>query len=396
VLVSAEVALAYVLLIGAALMTQTLAKLLHQSPGFRTDHLLTFDLPAPSLNDFKNREAWIASGVARLNETEQQLRRIPGVADVAASNYGILGGMMVSNGGLQLEGSIRPAGSGADSFVSSRFVSPTYFRTLGIRLLRGREFTNHDDRKAAQVTIVNETMARTYWGTLDVLGKRVSISTGEKGQPIWDEIIGVVADTRVVHIRQQPPPQLYFSLYQIQSGPLNIIARTAADPDALAGVISRTIWAKYPDQPITHLMTMTRTISESVGDQRMVTVMLGIFAGIGLTLALVGVYGVVSYSVTRRTQEIGLRMALGAGAADVLSMVIRQGIVLIATGTVIGLTAALAMTRFIAGELYGVKPNDPATLLMAIVLILLVGGLACWTPARRAMRVDPMVALRYE
>jgi putative ABC transport system permease protein len=147
---------------------------------------------------------------------------------------------------------------------------------------------------------------------------------------------------------------------------------------------------------VTHVTTLQKTISETIGDQRLHTVLLGVFAAIGLSLALLGVYGVISYSVSRRTQEIGIRVALGAGPGDVLRMVMRQGVALIACGAGIGLAAAVTMTRFIAGELYGVKPNDPATLLIALLLILFVGSTACWIPARRAMRVDPMVALRYE
>ncbi|OLE97276.1 MAG: hypothetical protein AUG75_10230, partial [Cyanobacteria bacterium 13_1_20CM_4_61_6] len=311
-LITGEVALAYVLLIGAGLMLQTLTRLLHQSPGFRTDHLLTFDLPGPSIDQFKSREEWISSGVARLNEVDRQLRQVPGVGDVTATNSGILGGVMVSNGGLRIEGGVRPLTSGADSFVSSRFVSPTYFRTLGIPVLHGRVFDARDDRNRPQVALVNESFARRYWGTPEVLGKRISISTGDKGEPIWDEVIGVVADTRVVHIAGTPPPKLYFSLYQIQSGPLHLIMRTTVDPEALKDTARRAVWASFPDQPITHVMTMKRTIAESIGAQRMHAVLLGTFAAIGLSLVLLGVYGVVSYSVVRRTQEIGIRVALGA------------------------------------------------------------------------------------
>jgi ABC-type lipoprotein release transport system permease subunit len=238
-------------------------------------------------------------------------------------------------------------------------------------------------------------MARRFWGTLDVLGKHVNLTINGKGSG-WNEIVGVAADVRDADIQSNAEPEFFLAMSQWGVSSYHLFVRTERDPDALAAVISRQIWAHYPDQPVTHATTLRRTISQSIGEQRLYTVLLGIFAAIGVSLTLLGVYGIVSYSVNRRTREIGVRVALGARPSDVLRMVIRQGLVLIVTGAVIGLAAALAMTRFIAEELYGVKPNDPRTLLMAIVLILLVGGLACWTPARRAMRVDPMVALRYE
>ena len=244
--------------------------------------------------------------------------------------------------------------------------------------------------------MVNEAMARKYWGTLDIVGKRMSVSTDGKGTPQWNEIVGVVANARDVEIQDEAMPEFYLALFQWGVGSHHLIVRTQANPDALAGTISRQIWAGYPDQPVRHVMTLTETIAESVGDQRMHTVLLGVFAGVGLMLALLGVYGVVSYSVARRTQEIGVRMALGAARADVLRMVLRQGLTLVACGAVIGAVAALGAVRVIASELYGVKSSDPRTFSGGAALILIVGCLACWTPARRAMRVDPIVALRYE
>jgi putative ABC transport system permease protein len=206
----------------------------------------------------------------------------------------------------------------------------------------------------------------------------------------------VVANARDTNIQDEPDPEYYLALFQWGVGSHHLIVRTRTNPDALSDTISRQIWASFPDQPLTHVTTLGGTIAESVGDQRMHTALLGIFAGIGLALALLGVYGAVSYSVARRTQEIGVRMALGAGRADVLRMVLRQGLTLVAFGAAIGAAGALGAVRVIASELYGVKPSDPWTLAAAVALILLVGCLACWIPARRAMRVDPMIALRYQ
>jgi predicted permease len=394
-LVVLEVALAFVLLAGSTLMVQTLAHLLRQNPGFRTENVLTFDLPQSSMPTpvLQPDDALVDRQAQQLQELSAMVRRLPGVTDVAAADHGLLNGMRYVHSGLQLEGVSDEALS--DQHVLERYVSPDYFRILGVPLVRGRQFNERDARNTTKVIIINESMARKFWGSLDVLGKHVNIAVNGKGSG-WNEIVGVAADVRDLDIQSNAEPEFFLALSQWTVGSYHLFVRTERDPDALAAVISRQLGARFPDQPMTHATTLRRTISQSIGDQRLYTVLLGIFAAIGVSLALLGIYGVISYSVNRRTQEIGVRVALGARPADVSRMVIRQGLALIATGTLIGLVAALAMTRYIAGQLYGVKPNDPATLLMAIVSILLVGGLACWTPARRAMRVDPMVALRYE
>jgi putative ABC transport system permease protein len=389
-LVVFEVALAFVLLAGSTLMVQTLANLLRQDAGFRTDHVLTFDLPQvakpsnPGALDAQNQ---------KLTEIVENARRIPGVAEVAAADHGMLSGLRYVHSGLRLEDV--SADKLTEQDVMERYVSQDYFRILGIPLVRGREFNARDVQNAPKIMVINEAMARKYWGSIDVLGKHVGITTNGKTDD-WNEIVGVAADVRDLDIQSEAEPEFFMPLAQSSVGSFHLFVRTERDPETLATVISRKIWSNYPDQPVTHVTTLRRTISESIGDQRLYAVLLGTFATIGLALALLGVYGVVSYSVSRRTQEIGVRVALGARPGDVLRMVVNQGLVLIAIGTAIGLATAFAMTRFIAGQLYGVKPKDPLTLFAAVVSILLIGGLACWTPARRAMRVDPMVALRYE
>jgi putative ABC transport system permease protein len=395
-LVVLEVALAFVLLAGSTLMVQTLAHLLRQNPGFRTENVLTFDLPQSSMPTpmLQSDDGLADRQAQQLEEISDLVRQLPGVTDVATADHGVLNGMRYVHSGLELEDAPSD-GAPLRQDVLERYVSPDYFRILGVPLVRGRAFNTRDVRNARKVIVVNESMARKFWATLDVLGKHINLNINGKGSG-WNEIVGVAADMRDADIQSNAEPEFYLALSQWGVGSYHLFVRTERDPDALAAVISRQLWARFPDQPMTHVTTLRRTISESIGDQRLYTVLLGIFAAIGVSLALLGVYGIISYSVNRRTREIGVRVALGAQPADVLRMVIRQGLILIATGTVIGLAAALAMTRFIAGQLYGVRPNDPATLILAIVLILLVGGLACWTPARRAMRVDPMVALRYE
>jgi predicted permease len=394
-LVVVEVALAFILLIGSTLMMQTLAHLLHQNPGFRADHLLAFDLPQPPDWDAKHPEGRAISQAARLKEALEEVRRLPGVEDVVASDHELLGGLIFSNAGVQLEGTL-PEKATIREGLSGRYISPGYLRSLGIPLLRGREFEDRDTQSTQKVILVNEAMARESWGTLEVVGKRVSVSRDAKGHPEWNEVVGVAANARDVSIDEEPTPEYFLALFQWDVNSHHLIVRTKANPDLLADTISRQIWASNPDQPVTHVTTVTRTIADSVGDQRLHTALLGVFAGVGLALALMGVYGVVSYSVARRTQEIGVRMALGAGQADVLRMVLRQGLTLVALGAAIGSAGALAAVRVIASELYGVEPSDPWTFAGGIALLLVVGCLSCWIPARRAMRVDPMVALRYE
>ena len=392
-LVTLEVALAFILVVGSVLMTLTLSRLLHQNPGFRTDHLLSFDLPQPPFADTADVKGLIEKQAAHVREIVQKIQQTPGVAEATASDHGVLGGMMMMIGDLQVDGAI-PSSSKEARNAAARYVYPSYFHVMGIPMLRGREFSEADAGEASKGVIVNASMAREYWGTLDVLGKRLSVSQDDKGQRSWSQVIGVVADAHEVNLREKPSPTYFLSMLQGGNGSMHVLVRTHTDPDALAGTISRQIWAAYPDQPVTHLMTMTRTMSESVGNERLRSVLLVVFAGIGFALALVGVYGVISYSVARRIQEIGIRMALGAAPRDVLRMVIGQGLLPVAVGVAIGAAAAFGLTRLVVSQLYGVKPTDPATFLGATALILAVALLACWLPARRAMRVDPMIALR--
>ncbi len=394
-LVVIEVALAFILLTGSTLMVQTLAHLLYQNPGFRTDHLLTFDLPQPPNWNEKQADTRAESQIARMQQIIADVRRLPGVEDLAASNLGMLNGIYFGHAGIKLEG-VPAEKTEISEGIVSRYLSPGYFRMLGVPLRRGREFEGSDTRSANRVAIVNEAMAQKYWGTLDVVGKRISISTNAKGNPEWNEIVGVSANARDLNIQEEPQPEYFLALFQWGVGSHHLMVRTRTNPDSLTDTISRQIWASYPDQPLTHVMTLTRTIADTVGDTRMHTALLAVFAFLGLSVALLGVYGVVSYSVARRTQEIGVRMALGAARGDVLRMILRQGLTLVSLGAAIGTVGALGATRVLASELYGVTPTDPRSFLAVILLMLIIGCLACWFPARRAMQVDPLVALRYE
>ncbi|HTQ60761.1 MAG TPA: ABC transporter permease, partial [Candidatus Solibacter sp.] len=394
-LVSLEVALAFVLVIGSVLMTVTLSRLLHQNPGFRTDHLLSFELPQPPITKAADVVNSIERQINQVQEVVRKIRQVPGVASVTVSDHGVLSGMMMMQGNLLVDGAI-PLSSKESRSANARYIYPGYFQTLGISILRGREFTDRDVQETQRAVVVNASMARDYWGTLDVLGRRISMSTDDKGGREWNVVIGVAADAREVNLRNSPSPTYFISMLQGGSGGIHLLVRTHTDPHVLAASITREVWSAYPDQPVTHLTTMSETISQSLGDERLRSILLTVFAGIGFALALVGVYGVISYTVARRVQEIGIRMALGAAPLDVFRMVIGQGLLPVTVGVLLGAASAFGLTRFVASELYGVRPTDPLTYIGATILVLLVAILACWIPARRASRVDPLVALRYE
>jgi putative ABC transport system permease protein len=343
----------------------------------------------------KDAEARATSQIARMKEILTQVKSVPGVTDAVGSDHGILNGMMFSHAGLKLEGSL-PGKSVSSEGVVSRYLSPEYFRLLGVPILSGREFTEYDSLGKRPVFVVNEVMARKFWGTVDVLGKRMSASQDANGKPAWGEIVGVVTNIRDLNIEYEAKPEYFLPLFQSRVASHHLVVRTSTNPEALVTPIVSGISSRYPDQAVIKFSTVTATIAKSVDDRRTHTVLLGIFASLGLLLALLGVYGVVSYSVARRTQEIGVRAALGASRSDLMRMVLREGLMLVASGTFIGAAVAVAAVRVIAGQLYGVQPGDPWTYLGSAMLMLLVGLLTCWVPARRAMLVDPMVALRYE
>jgi putative ABC transport system permease protein len=224
----------------------------------------------------------------------------------------------------------------------------------------------------------------------------MSISFDEKHNPIWNEIVGVVADTRDVSLDSKPSPEFYLSLFQYGVGTHHLLVRTAGDPEALGGAVTHAVWSVLPEQPITHVFPLSQVISRSVGQPKMRAILLGLFAGIGLALALLGVYGVVSYTVIRRTREIGIRVALGAQRTNVLRMVLWQGLALGVLGVIIGTAGGMALAKVIATQLFELKATDPATYVGAALLMIGVACAACYIPARRAMKVDPIVALRHE
>jgi putative ABC transport system permease protein len=275
-------------------------------------------------------------------------------------------------------------------------VGAGYFQAMGIPFKGGRDFTEADNQKDAPcVRIVNETMARLYWPGQDPVGKQLDKDCRNHTPSL---IVGWVADSKMGSMGSKADPEMYIPYAQapFASFLVTFVIRTSSNPSDVAAAVRRAVWDVDHDQPVTQVRTMEKVISESLWWERVSGLTLGIFAAISLLLAAVGIYGVFSYSVTQRTHEIGIRTALGATRGDILRMVVREGVLLTLAGVGAGILAALALTRLLASLLYGVRPRDPLTFIALSLLLAAVALVACYIPARRATKVDPMVALRYE
>ena len=388
VLVVSEVALALVLLVGAGLMIQSFERLETAPTGFSPDHLLTVRVPLMSYKYSPPQSADF------YREVLEQIQAIPGVKSAGMANNLPFTGFHTT---LAYPGPPNPPeGPGRTVPVVGRSVSPGYFQAMGVRMLEGRDFTQAENQNGARcVRIVNEAMARLYLPGKDAVGQQLAHAC-PKDAPAT--IVGVVADSKQDSVESQAEPEIYepYAQHPWASFLVTFAIRTALDPRDVASAVRQAVWQIDHDQPVIQMRTMQDVIAESIWRQHVCASMLGIFAAIALLLSAVGIYGVLSYSVSRRTHEIGIRSALGATRRNILRMIVGEGLLLASVGVAAGILAALGLTRLLAELLYGVRPRDPLTF---AALSLLLGGvavLATYVPARRAAKVDPMVALRYE
>jgi putative ABC transport system permease protein len=388
-LIIGEVAVSLVLLIGAGLLINSFLRLRNVDPGFRTDKLLTMKIVLP---DIKYRER--AQRSAFYSDLTRRIEAVPGVKSAAVTTNLPLY-KQGNSIGIVVEGRAEPP-PGQELIVATRVISPKYFETMSIPLLRGRQFGAEDTEKSPGVVVINETMARRYWPGEDPVGKRLSPGRPESPSD-WMQIIGVVKDVRQFDLIADPKTQMYLSYEQVGFfAPRDLVVKTDVEPLSLASAVRQTVWQIDKDQPVSNIRTMEEIAAESVARQRFSMLLLAIFAGVALLLAAVGIYGVMSYSVTQRRNEIGIRMALGAQKSDVLKLTVGQGLKLVLTGVVFGLVGAFMLTRLMSSLLFGVGATDPTTFVSISLVLIGVALLASYIPARRATRVDPLVALRYE
>ena len=387
VLLVGEVGLSLVLLIGAGLMLRTVFELTRTNPGFTPEKLLTMRLSLA-------RDAYDEPG-RRLfyDESLSRVQALPGVRSAALTLSLPIDGSNWNSVFIVGDQPVPPRAELPTSAFTP--VSTEYFETMGVRLVNGRGFTAADTEKSASVTVINETLARRFWPNENPVGKRLKQGWPENETP-WREVVGVVSDVKLNGVDQETPLQAYLPLAQEPARDLALVVRTQGAPLLLAAAVEETVHAIDKDLPVFNIRSMDQLLDNGIARQQLTMVLLAGFAGVALLLAAVGIYGVISHSVSQRTHEIGIRMALGAQAGDVLKLVAGQGMGLAIVGVAIGVGASLVLTRLMSSLLFGVTPTDPLTFAAISVLLASVALLACYFPARRATKVDPMVALRYE
>ena len=390
VLVMAEVAISLVLLIGAGLLINSFLRLRNVDPGFRADNLLTMKivLPEPKYEEFERRQAFYTDLVQRVGS-------IAGVRSAAVTTNLPLyrQGNSIT---VRIEGRPEPP-PGQEQVVVTRIISPGYFETMTIPLLSGRNLNDQDIATSRNASaVISETMARRFWPNEDPIGKRFAAGRVTSDED-WINVVGVVKDVRQFELTADPRPQMYLSYRQAGFfAPRDLVVKTDVEPTSMAAIVRKAVWEIDKDQPVSDIRTMEEILADSIARQRFSMLLLAIFAGVALILAAVGIYGVMSYSVAQRTHEIGIRMALGAQTGAVLKLAVGYGMKLVLIGILVGLIAAFALTRLMSTLLFGVTATDPTTFTLISLLLVGVAALASYIPARRATKVDPMIALRYE
>jgi len=378
-----------VLLIGAGLLIKSFVRLTRVDPGFDPHHVLTFQLDAPAGKPDAQVPQFYREAVERM-------RALPGAVSAAAvASLPLTGDNIRSS--VEIEGQPLPVGSRPSAGFN--VIEPGHFRTLGIALIAGRDFTDHDDSSSTPVVIVSQTLARRFFPNQNPLGKHVRPGIGNgyaPGEPPMREIVGVVADVKQSGLDAEPSSEVYAPLAQSPFYPMIIAERTAGDPRSIVPLARREVAALDKQLPLYDVLTLDQYFADSVSEPRASTLLLSGFAALAVLLACLGVYGVISYIVAQRRHEIGIRMALGAEQSEVVRWVLGRGMALALAGVTIGLAISLGLAHLLSSLLYGVQPTDPATFVIAPLVLMAVASLASFIPARRAAKVDPMVALRYE
>jgi putative ABC transport system permease protein len=388
VFIVAELALSLILLNGAGLLLKSFLRLQEVDGGFRPDHVLTMRVSLPQTKYSKPEQIR-----AFFNDVLVRVARLPGVESVGA-----IDGLPLSGSGFSGTTTIDTTAVSPDARTPEtdyRAATPGYFKAMGIELISGRYFQDSDNDQSAPVTIVDESLAKTYWPNEDAVGKRLRLG-GMKSTRPWMTVVGVVRHVRYRTLEEHSRVELYWSEAQNPDPSMSLVIRTTSDPLTLAPAMQKVVQSVDPEQPVFRVRTMEGLLESSMARRRLSMLLLSIFAGAALILAAIGIYGIMSYWVSQRSHEMGIRMALGASRLDVLRLVLRQSLMMTGFGVGLGLVGSLLLTRFMTSLLFNVKPADAVTFLSVVVMLASVAILASFIPARRATRVEPMTALRYE
>ena len=388
VLVMSEVAMALVLLISAGLLIKSVMRLRNVNPGFAAEQRLTMNVTVPRAK-YPNSQQWVSF----YNQLSERLEARPGIESAGFTSVLPLSGNFDGRG-LAVEDHPKPEGEEFD--VDLYIVTPGYARTMAIQFLRGRALSEQDVETTPPVALINETMAREMWPEQDPIGKRIKFPGSAKNPQPWRIVTGVVRDVKQYALDRKEPMQIYLPEAQFPTSFMTLVVHTSGDPRRLIAAVRNTVYEMDKDQVVYNISTMEELLADSISLRRFSMLLLMIFAGVALMLAGIGIYGVISYGVAQRTHEIGVRLALGARRVDIIRLVVGQGMAMTLGGAGIGLVATFALTRLLEGLLFNVTATDPVTIVSITAILTIVALGACFVPARRAARVDPMVSLRYE